>query len=148
MGSYSKSSKAPSIAKARKEKRHRRILHIPIPTQICHESSIFDDMNDLQRVLAFSYYYDHPHELPDRESGAAKRARQKPLKIRVKFDVGIFERDGCTRPIPLDELEGIDPLSSSSSSWPRSSVSNQDGPFCSPPPSLNRTNRWPKPLLY
>lgn len=105
-------------------------------------------MTDVQRALAFSYFYDHPEELPDRESGAAKKAKQKPFKIRVKFDEAIFERSKCVRPIPLDELEGVDPLSSSSSSSPRSSVSDEDEPFFSPPPPLNRSNRWLRPLLY
>lgn len=143
MGSYSKSSKALSAAKARKQKRHR-ILQISLPTQVCHESSIFDDMTDIQRALAFTYFYDHPDELPDRDSGAARRARQKPLKIRVQFDEEIFERDGCTRPILFDELEGIDPLTSSS---PRSFVSAEDEPSLRLS-STERSSRWFKPSLY
>lgn len=110
MGSRRKSSKTPSTAKARSKKRHRRILQITVPGQVRDESSIFDDMTDMERVLAFSYYYDHPDELPDRESGAARRAKERPAKIRVKFDEAIFERKTCARPIPDDDLVEVDPL--------------------------------------
>lgn len=97
-------------------------------------------MTDMQRMLAFSYFYDHPEELPDRESGAARRAKQKPLKIKVKFDEAIFERQHCVRPIPVDELEEVDPMSLGS---PQSSDSEESG-LCESPSLLDH---WYNPLF-
>ncbi|KAK4500384.1 hypothetical protein PRZ48_008573 [Zasmidium cellare] len=140
MGSSSKSCKTPPTAKARSQKRHRNFLQISVSTSSRNDTSIFDDMTDMERVLAFSYYYDHPEELPDRESGAARRARQKPLKIKVKFDEAIFERQHCKRPIAWEELEEIDPMSTGS---PASSVSDEDELF-KPPPLLEI---WKSPVF-
>lgn len=97
-------------------------------------------MTDVQRTVAFSYYYDHPEELPDRESGAARKAKQKPLRIKVKFDEAIFERKQNMRPIPFEELKEVDPFTIDS---PTNSASDQDELLSSTSP----LGHWHSPLL-
>lgn len=116
MGS-SKTSKVPANAKSRKHKQFRKIVLEATnrAKSMEEESSVFDDLSEFERSLLFSYFYDHPEELPDRgDTSAMRHATEKPLSIKVKFDQNIFERDVCLRSIPDHELEAVDPFTNKS----------------------------------
>lgn len=72
---------------------------------------VFEGMTHLERMYAYQYYYDHPEELPDRESDAMRLADQRPKTIRVQFDLGIWQRETPLRVVDEDDLYGsVDPL--------------------------------------
>ncbi|CAK3851302.1 Hypothetical predicted protein [Lecanosticta acicola] len=135
MGSSRKSTKPLPDAKTNNKKEQRRNIVEPVSTAFADtmtkikqhnrrrrrrdavheesEESIFQDMSEVQRVIAYSWFYDHPEELPERESAATKMATRKPRRIKVQFDLGIWQR---ARKMPFglvdgeDLVDGMDPL--------------------------------------
>lgn len=99
-----------AMAKIKKHKRRQRRREEAQEEQE-PQPCVFEGMTPLERMYAYQYYYDHPEELPDRESDAMRMAGQRPKTIKVQFDLGIWERETPLRVVDEDDLYGsVDPL--------------------------------------
>lgn len=99
-----------AMAKIKKRERHQRRREEAQEEQE-PQPCVFEGMTPLERMYAYQYYYDHPEELPNRQSDAMRMAGQRPKTIRVQFDLGIWERETPLRVVDEDDLYGsVDPL--------------------------------------